>query len=80
MPLKEYIPESIKVPSGSQYGDVGIINRNNEFIPEIKKESPTKRKKDLPFKVKKYLTRNMSGCKTATGYTSKEIYEMLGWE
>jgi hypothetical protein len=64
MPFKRPISEPIKT----------------NINPKIDKESPTKRKKELPFKVKKYLTRNMSGCYKSTGYTSKEIYEMLGWE
>jgi hypothetical protein len=42
---------------------------------EGKRKATTK--SSLPFKVKRWLTRNMSGCKKATGYTANEIYEML---
>ena len=47
--------------------------------PKVVDESPrpAPKKKELPFKVKKYLTRDMRGCKTATGYTAEEIYEMM---
>lgn len=59
-------------------------------ITTTAKEPPTKKKVKvqqpkpcptiIPFKVKKFLTRSMAGCKKATGFTAAEIFEMLGWE
>lgn len=45
---------------------------------EEKPDAPIKtKKKEIPFAVKRWLMRNMAGCKKATGFTAAQIYEML---
>jgi hypothetical protein len=59
-------------------GKSKLADESAEVVQKVESSPKQKPKKELPFKVKRWLTRCMSGCKKATGFSAEEIYEMLG--
>jgi hypothetical protein len=71
-----YLLDEEPKPKGNKLADEAV---EVSQLEKKKRDSPAKPKtKELPFKVKRWLTRNMAGCKHSTGFTADQIYEMLG--
>jgi hypothetical protein len=65
-------------PKGNKLADEAAEVAQKVSKEKVESSPKPKPKKDLPFKVKRWLTRNMAGCKHSTGFTADQIYEMLG--